>query len=67
MTLSYGVVLILTSVGLPLEGVALIASIDRVLDMARTTVNVTGDSSAAVIIAASENDLNIPTDTGASA
>ena len=35
--------LVLTSVGLPLEGVALIAGIDRILDMARTTVNVAGD------------------------
>ncbi|MCR4441052.1 MAG: dicarboxylate/amino acid:cation symporter [Peptococcaceae bacterium] len=42
--------LVLTSVGLPLEAVALIAGIDRILDMARTAVNVTGDASAAVIV-----------------
>lgn len=46
--------LVLTSVGLPLEGIALIAGIDRILDMARTTVNVVGDASAAVIVDASE-------------
>ena len=33
--------LVLTSVGLPLEGVAIIAGIDRILDMARTALNVT--------------------------
>lgn len=46
--------MVLQSVGLPLEAVALIAGIDRILDMARTTVNVTGDASAAVIIDYSE-------------
>lgn len=51
--------MVLTSVGLPLEGVALIAGIDRVLDMIRTCVNVVGDTSAAVVIAASEKELNV--------
>lgn len=50
--------MVLQAVGLPLEGLALIAGIDRVLDMARTAVNVTGDSACAVIIAASENELD---------
>lgn len=50
--------LVLQSVGLPLEGLVLIAGIDRLLDMARTAVNVTGDASAAVIVAASEGELN---------
>ncbi len=59
--------MVLQSVNLPLEGVALVAGVDRILDMARTTVNVTGDASAAVIVAASENELNIPSDTGVSA
>ncbi len=49
----------LTSVGLPLEGVALVAGIDRILDMARTCVNVTGDTSCCVVVAASENDISI--------
>lgn len=49
--------MVLQSVGLPLEGLALIAGIDRVLDMMRTTVNITGDTACAVIIAASEKEL----------
>ncbi len=50
--------LVLTSVGLPIEGVAIIAGIDRILDMARTTVNVTGDAMVSVLIAKSENELD---------
>ena len=46
--------MVLKSVGLPLEGLALIAGIDRVLDMARTTLNVTGDCSCAVVVDSSE-------------
>ena len=42
--------MVLQSIGLPLEAVALVAGIDRILDMARTTVNITGDASAAVIV-----------------
>lgn len=49
----------LTAVNLPLEGVALVAGIDRILDMARTCVNVTGDTSCCVVVAASENDISI--------
>ncbi|MTI68073.1 MAG: dicarboxylate/amino acid:cation symporter [Firmicutes bacterium] len=52
--------IVLQSVGLPLEGVALVAGIDRVLDMARTSINVVGDTSAATIIAATEGELNEP-------
>jgi Na+/H+-dicarboxylate symporter len=51
--------LTLTAVGLPLEGVALIAGIDRVLDMARTTVNVSGDILMSVLIARSEQALDL--------
>ncbi|MHB9029734.1 MAG: dicarboxylate/amino acid:cation symporter [Candidatus Latescibacterota bacterium] len=51
--------LVLSSVGLPLEGVALIAGIDRILDMIRTTVNITGDAAGSVIIARSEGELNV--------
>jgi Na+/H+-dicarboxylate symporter len=46
--------MVVTAVGLPLEGIALIAGIDRILDMARTSVNVTGDASAAVVVNALE-------------
>ena len=47
---------ILTAVGLPLEGVGLILAVDRILDMCRTTVNVWSDSSGAAIIARSEGE-----------
>jgi Na+/H+-dicarboxylate symporter len=50
--------LVLTSAGLPLEGVALIAGIDRILDMARTTVNVAGDLMTTTLIGISENELD---------
>lgn len=55
--------MVLTSVNLPLEGVALIAGIDRVLDMFRTSLNVTGDGSAAVIVSASESKHHVSRDT----
>ena len=51
--------IVLNSVGLPLEGIALIAGIDRVLDMARTCINVVGDASAAVVVAATENEIEL--------
>jgi Na+/H+-dicarboxylate symporter len=46
--------MVLNQVGLPVEGIALIIGVDRLLDMMRTAVNVTGDAAAAVIIAKSE-------------
>jgi len=49
--------MVLTSVNLPLEGLALVAGIDRILDMARTAINVTGDGAAAVVVAATEGEL----------
>lgn len=49
--------MVLETVGVPLEGIALILGVDRLLDMCRTVVNITGDASAAVIVAASEGDL----------
>ncbi|WP_251638530.1 dicarboxylate/amino acid:cation symporter [Sporosarcina sp. NCCP-2716] len=48
--------MVLNSVNMPLEGIALIAGIDRVLDMMRTSVNIVGDASAAVIVAGSERE-----------
>lgn len=51
--------MVLTSVGLPLEGLALVAGIDRILDMARTSINVVGDASCATVVAATENELDI--------
>ena len=52
--------MVLTSVGLPLEGSALIAGVDRILDMARTCINVVGDAAVAVAISASESEIDIP-------
>ena len=46
--------MVLGQVGLPIEGIGLILGIDRLLDMTRTAVNITGDASCAVIIAESE-------------
>ncbi|WP_028575261.1 dicarboxylate/amino acid:cation symporter [Desulfonatronovibrio hydrogenovorans] len=46
--------MVLTSVGLPMEGIALIAGIDRILDMARTTLNITGDAAAAAFVDSTE-------------
>jgi Na+/H+-dicarboxylate symporter len=43
-------VIVLNSVNIPIEGIALIFAVDRILDMFRTTVNVTGDMVVAVII-----------------
>ena len=42
--------MVLQSVGLPVEGIALVAGIDRLFDMGRTTVNITGDAACAVIV-----------------
>lgn len=46
--------MVLTSAGLPLEGIALIAGVDRILDMLRTTVNITGDSVITMLVDKSE-------------
>ena len=50
--------LVLTQVGLPVEGIAMIIGIDRLLDMVRTAVNVTGDVSATTLVAKTENQLD---------
>ena len=44
--------------GLPVEGIALIIGVDRLLDMLRTAVNVTGDATVATIVASSEDKLD---------
>lgn len=51
--------MVLTSVGLPLEGIGLIMGVERIIDMFRTTVNVMGDNIATLVIANSENDINL--------
>ena len=50
--------MVLTQVGLPVEGVALIIGIDRLLDMMRTAVNITGDSMVSLITSKSEKSFN---------
>lgn len=49
--------MVLQSVGLPLEGIVLIMGVERILDMARTTVNITGDIACSVVVAKTENEL----------
>ena len=49
--------MVLSAANMPLEGIALVAGIDRILDMFRTSLNVVGDASAAVVIGATENEL----------
>lgn len=49
--------IVLDSVGVPLEGIGIILGVDRILDMCRTVVNITGDASCAVIVASSEGEL----------
>ena len=48
------IVLVLLHFGIPGEGLALVLGVERILDMGRTVVNVTGDASAACYVAASE-------------
>lgn len=50
--------MVLNQVGLPLEGIALIMGVDRLLDMIRTAVNITGDNAVTVIVAKSEGALD---------
>ena len=42
--------MVLTSVGLPVDGIALVAGVDRIFDMGRTVVNITGDASCCVVV-----------------
>ena len=50
--------MVLNQVGLPVEGIALIIGVDRILDMVRTAVNVTGDSAITLIVARTENEFD---------
>jgi DAACS family dicarboxylate/amino acid:cation (Na+ or H+) symporter len=53
-------ILVLEAVGVPGEGIAMVVGVDRVLDMCRTVVNVTGDMVAATFVARSEGKLAPP-------
>ncbi len=50
--------MVLQQVGLPVEGIALIIGVDRLLDMTRTAVNVTGDCMVSCVVATSENEFD---------
>ena len=50
--------LVLEQAGLPVEGIALIIGVDRLLDMVRTSVNVTGDAVVSIIVAKTENQFD---------
>ena len=58
VTVPQATTIIFTQVGIPLEAVALLAGVDRILDMIRTSINVVGDVAAAVIVTKMEGDLN---------
>ena len=57
-------ILVLQAVGLPGEGVAIILGVDRLLDMARTTLNVVGDMTAAAFVSRSEGYTFTPSENG---
>ena len=46
--------MVLQSVGLPVDGIALVAGVDRIFDMGRTTVNITGDAACTMVVNALE-------------
>lgn len=59
--------MVFTQVGLPIEGIGLILGVDRLLDMIRTSVNVTGDAMVSTVVAKSEGKLNVETFNDANA
>ena len=52
-------VIVLGAINVPAEGLALIFGVDRILDMLRTVVNVTGDATVAAIVASTEDEINM--------
>jgi DAACS family dicarboxylate/amino acid:cation (Na+ or H+) symporter len=63
------IVLVLISVGVPGEAIGVIFGVDRILDMSRTVLNVTGDITVAMVVARSEGfemDLTQPAEAGQS-
>ena len=49
--------LVFTQIGIPLEVVGLLAGVDRILDMIRTSINVVGDSTTALLVSRMEGEL----------
>jgi Na+/H+-dicarboxylate symporter len=56
--------MVLSSVGLPVEGIGLILGIDRLLDMARTSINISGDAACALFVSESEKKRTIKEQRG---
>jgi Na+/H+-dicarboxylate symporter len=54
-----GVAIIVNAIGLPIESIGILIAFDRLLDMARTTVNVLGDAVCSVIVARLEGETGI--------
>ena len=52
--------IILAGAGIPVEGIGIVVGVDRILDMSRTVVNMTGDSAGAVVVSRSEGVLGEP-------
>ncbi len=50
--------MVITQVGLPIEAIGVIMGVDRLVDMFRTTVNITGDAICSTVIARSENAID---------
>ncbi len=50
--------IVLTSIGVPLQGIGMIMGVERILDMCRSVVNVTGDAACAVVVASTENQVS---------
>ncbi len=53
--------MVLAQVNLPSEAIGMLLGIDRILDMMRTAVNITGDATVATVVSKSENDLSVET------
>ena len=60
------IVVVLESIGVPGEGIAVVLGVDRILDMSRTVLNVTGDVTAAMYVAKKEGRLEVPEEAGGS-
>lgn len=54
------ITMVFTQIGIPLEAIAVIAGVDRILDMMRTSLNVLGDATGAVLVSKLEGDFNPP-------
>lgn len=54
------ITMVFTQVGIPLEAIALVAGVDRIMDMARTTINVLGDATGAILVSRLEGDVDSP-------